>query len=92
MKSIATLICLFSFSLNGISQFKFQDEAIWKYAFEMIYQAKLGNCKMAYEMFDSLQQNEFNVNKRRMKAGLEPIEIYAKVLGVKDYDIPMRKE
>ena len=37
-------------------------------------------------------EDETNVNKRRMKAGLEPIEIYAKVLGVKDYDIPMRKE
>ena len=55
-----TLITLFisQFHLNAISQFRFESEAEWKYAYEMIYQADRGNCKTAYMMFDSLQRIE----------------------------------
>jgi len=37
-----------------LGQYKFKDEETWKYAYEMIYQADLGNCDLAYKMFDTL--------------------------------------
>lgn len=46
------------FHVSATSQFRFESEAEWKYAYEMIYQAKLGNCTVAYTMFDSLQRTE----------------------------------
>jgi len=33
-------------------------------------------------------EDEVNINKRRMSAGMEPIELYAKVLGIVDYKVP----
>ncbi len=39
----------------SFGQFKFQSEADWKFAHEMIYQARLGNCNLAYKVFDSLK-------------------------------------
>jgi len=53
---ITVLIVLTQFNAN--SQFKFENEQEWKYAYEMIYHANLGNCKEACMMFDSLYQTE----------------------------------
>lgn len=48
---------LFSSLKIGYGQFRFQSESEWKEAYEMIYQANLGNCDLAMTTFDSLRLN-----------------------------------
>jgi len=37
-------------------------------------------------------EDEVNVNKRRMEADMEPLELYAKLLGVENYQVPIETE
>jgi len=37
-------------------------------------------------------EDEANLNKRRMEAGMDPIEQYAKILGVQNYEIPVHNK
>ena len=37
-------------------------------------------------------EDEINVNKRRMEAGMKPLEIYAIELGIKNYKVPVHDE
>ena len=51
---ITLYICI---TLDTYAQFRFKDEATWKYAYSMIEQARLGNCTVAHTMLDSLRQS-----------------------------------
>ena len=58
MKAFYIILIVSLVSSQLEAQYEFKKELTWKYAYEMIHQANIGNCAVAFDMFDVLVTDE----------------------------------